>query len=536
MRCERLAGRGGGAAVYVVSDEATGRRFALKVPRAPAGAGGADLERELQVLRRVRHDHLVVLHGSVGTDRGRGILMEYLPGGSAAELVAVRGPVDLGEAVTVLAPVASALAHLHSLGIAHGDVSPANVLFTADGLPKLGDLGLAGLVGAPGPAGGTPGFSAPEAATGSVDRALHPERDVYALGALAWFLLTGRVPGPSRLRPPLSSLRPGAPGPLSDLVEECLSEDPAARPEAAAVERRLFAGVAPQPVRIGGAVHPDALQDMATMEPARDRRGRPGCRGSGRRGPGRGGTGRSGAGRSGSERGGAGRCRRGAGYPFRRAVRFRSLLAAGLALVLVIAGLGQLGQLGQFGTGALQGGPSQEEPPQKEPPQEEPGREEPGRKEPGQESPAHGSAGPRDPLRAAVVLASRRDAALAAANAGALAGVHAPEGTSRAADEATIAALARRGLRYEGLRTELTGLVLREGSGSAGKADGADAAARAEATARVEATSTIGPYRVVDAAGTTVRTVDAPTVQRLVFVLHRSSGGWRVASVLEAPP
>jgi hypothetical protein len=53
---------------------------------------------------------------------------------------------------------------------------------------------------------------------------------------------------------------------------------------------------------------------------------------------------------------------------------------------------------------------------------------------------------------------------------------------------------------------------------------------------RVEATSTIGPYRVVDAAGTTVRAVNAPTVQRLVFVLRRSAGGWLVSSVLEAPP
>ena len=486
MRCERLAGRGGTAAVYVVSEEATGRRFAVKVPRAPAGAAGADLEREVHVLRRVRHDHLVVLHGSVETDRGRGILMEYLPGGSAADLVAVRGPVDLGEAVTVLAPVASALAHLHSLGIAHGDVSPGNVLFTAEGLPKLGDLGLAGLVGAPGRPGGTPGFSAPEADSGrwdagQGDAALHPERDVYALGALAWFLLTGRTPAPSRLRPPLSSLLPAAPGTLAELIEECLSEDPPERPEAAAVARRLFAGVVPEPVRLGGAVHPDALQDMATVDPPSSRRLRPG---RGRRGRGPNGL----PGRSRRSRGG----------------RSWPLLAAGLALVLAVAGAGHLartavpnitprGAAPQQGTTQATPGPA-----------------------------GTGEAVPADPLRAAVVLASRRDAALAAADAGALAGVHAPDGTSRAADEATVAALAREGLRYAGLRTELTGLVLR--------AEGADG------TARVEATSTIGPYRVVDAAGATVRTVDAPTVQRLVIVLRPAAGGWLVASVLEARP
>ena len=420
MRCERLAGHGGGAAVYVVSEEATGRRFAVKVPRGPAEAGGADLERELQVLRRVRHDHLVILHGSIDTDRGSGILMEYLPGGSAADLVAVRGPVDLGEAVTVLAPVASALAHLHSLGIAHGDVSPANVLFTAEGLPKLGDLGLAGLVGAPGRPGGTPGFSAPEAARGPGDAALHPERDVYALGALAWFLLTGRTPAPSRLRPPLSSLIPAAPGALSELIEECLCEDPSGRPDAAAVARRLFAGVVPEPVRLGGAVHPDALQDMATVQPERSRSRRRALRGQGD------GRGRQ---RHGNRIRVAGRSRHGA--------RSWPLLVAGLVLVLAVAGAGHLTRT------AVPGGVA-------------PGSAAPG----GVESL---SAVPQDPLQAAVVLASRRDAALAAADAAALAGVHATEGTSRAADEATVEALAQGGLRYAGLHTELTGLMLLEG-------------------------------------------------------------------------
>jgi len=488
MRCERLAGRGGGAAVYVVTEEATGRRFAVKVPRAPAEAGGADLERELHVLRRVRHGHLVILHGSVETDRGRGILMEYLPGGSAADLVAVRGPVDLGEAVTVLAPVASALAHLHALGIAHGDVSPANVLFTAEGLPKLGDLGLAGLVGVPGRAGGTPGFAAPESAHGPVDAALHPERDVYALGALAWFLLTGRTPAPSRLRPPLSSLLPAAPEALSELIEECLAEEPSARPDAEAVARRLFAGVAPEPVRLGGAVHPDALEDMATVQPPRGRR-------SGRI---RGVQGLSGR-----------RPNRDRGRDPGHSLRFWPLPAVGLALVLAVAGLGQLQAAAPPETGL-------------------PDTAVVGTAPPDAVQDAGGEVG-EDPLRAAVVLASRRDAALAAADAAALAGVHDPEGTSRAADEATVAALAGAGLRYAGLRTELSGLVLRV-------EDEAQGAGGAGGTVRVEATSTIGPYRVVDATGATVRTVDAPTVQRLVFVLRRSAGGWLVSAVLEAAP
>ncbi|MET1036483.1 MAG: serine/threonine-protein kinase, partial [Arthrobacter sp.] len=273
----REIGRGGASAVHEALDEATGERLALKIAldAGPGGTPSADaVAREVDVLRGIVHPHLVPVFGTAPTSAGPGILMEYLPGGSAADLVAARGPVGLGEAVTILAPVARALAHLHGAGAVHGDVSPANILFTATGLPKLGDLGLAGLVGRHGPTGGTPGFSAPEAVDAR-DRRLRPERDVFALAAVAWYLLTGRVPAATSHRPPLGSLVPAAPDEFALLLERCLSEDPDQRPAAAEFAREVFRAAPPEPVSLTASVHPAALGHMVTVvgqEPGRPRR------------------------------------------------------------------------------------------------------------------------------------------------------------------------------------------------------------------------------------------------------------------------
>ena len=78
--------------------------------------------------------------------RDLGLIMDYAAGGSLGQLVAGRGRLGPGETVTVLTPIAQALAYLHGQGFTHGDVSPGNVLFTAHGKPLLADLGVARMV------------------------------------------------------------------------------------------------------------------------------------------------------------------------------------------------------------------------------------------------------------------------------------------------------------------------------------------------------------------------------------------------------
>ncbi|WP_394252651.1 protein kinase domain-containing protein [Arthrobacter pityocampae] len=236
-----------------------------------AGAGGADtgvtgapdpgvLARELRLLQRFTHDHLVPVHGIIGTDQGPGLLMDLAPGGSLLGLVTTRGPLPVPEVVTALVPVAQALGYLHAAGALHGDVTPGNILFTAEGKPLLADFGTGRLLGsARGGVTGTPGFLDP-----LHDGSFEPGGDVFALAAVAWFALTGRVPGPAEQRPPLVLIVPEAPLELMQLVEDALSSDRHRRPTADDFARGLLAGSMPVPVDLVPAVHASVLPDLLT--------------------------------------------------------------------------------------------------------------------------------------------------------------------------------------------------------------------------------------------------------------------------------
>src|SRR5438309_584724 len=78
---------------------------------------------------------------------GAVLVLDLADGGSLAELLAVRGRLTPGEVITAVSPVAAAVAYLHAAEIVHGDVSPANILFTPGGVPLLADLGVARLTG-----------------------------------------------------------------------------------------------------------------------------------------------------------------------------------------------------------------------------------------------------------------------------------------------------------------------------------------------------------------------------------------------------
>ena len=129
----RLLGAGAQAEVWLVED-GRGVRAALKVPRA--GAAPDALAAEAQA-GRVAHPHLLRVLGVVETDRGLGVLTEHRAAGTLQDMVQRVGPLSPGQAVTVLVPIAQALACLHREGVVHGDVSPANVLFGVDGSPAL---------------------------------------------------------------------------------------------------------------------------------------------------------------------------------------------------------------------------------------------------------------------------------------------------------------------------------------------------------------------------------------------------------------
>ncbi len=205
------------------------------------------------------HPHLVALFGSATGDSG--VVMELVPGGSLEGLMEARTTLPVGEAVTLLVPLARALAHLHEAGVSHGDVAPQNIMFRADSSPVLIDPGSIRLPAqAPGPAS-TLGFAPAGEEPG-------PAADVFAWGAVAWWVLTGELPGPASHRTPLIMLRRELSPATARLIEDCVDADPRVRPPARELAGELLAGERPRPLDASAAVTAAGSPHMLTQAPA----------------------------------------------------------------------------------------------------------------------------------------------------------------------------------------------------------------------------------------------------------------------------
>ena len=243
-------GTGAGGQVWSATDD-SGGRFAVKVVER-----GPDAERELAVLRAVRHEHVVSWRDAVPLAGGLlALVTDLLDGGTLAQVVAARGRLTPGEVVTVVAPLAQAVADLHAQGIQHGDLAPGNVLFDGVGKPVLADLGTVRVTGLPRDEEfGTAGYVDPVVLTGGPGG---PASDVYGLGALAWFALCGAPPDAVPYRPPLRDLVPAAGERLTEAVEAALAADPETRPAPGEHAGALHAAAPATPVWRAGLAPAD---------------------------------------------------------------------------------------------------------------------------------------------------------------------------------------------------------------------------------------------------------------------------------------
>ncbi|MFJ3957987.1 serine/threonine-protein kinase [Arthrobacter sp. NPDC090010] len=273
-RTRGLLGSGGTSEVWLL-EGSDGTRSALKTPRS-AGDGGRpeSLRAERWRQNGISHEHLLAVHrvvtlvrsaGDGALKTGEGLLMDFAPGGTVASLVAARGRITPEETVTVIVPIARALAYLHARGLVHGDVAPGNILFSAEGKPLLSDFGLARIRGEEerGPLLGTAPFvdTGRRARRGDAGRAA---ADVYSLAAVAWWCLTGEAPGPSAYRPPLPVIRPEVPRGLALAVEAGLQEEPDERVTAEAFARAVQRACRALPVRIAAGAHPGMGPELVT--------------------------------------------------------------------------------------------------------------------------------------------------------------------------------------------------------------------------------------------------------------------------------
>ncbi|WP_433803250.1 protein kinase domain-containing protein [Actinomycetospora sp. CA-084318] len=254
-----VLGRGVGSVVIRAHDALLGRDAAVKIFRVESDPRAG---RELSLLARFDHPGLVPVYDVEEHDGRAFVVMALLDGGSLVDRLAATdrpdGGLGLADALRTAATVGGALDHLHRAGVTHRGVTPANVLFDADGRAHLADFGVALVADAPritdtGLTVGAAPYLAPEQVRGEPAGA---PADVYALGLVLIEALTGRRAFPGD---PLSAaqarldrgpvLPDGLPDDLAGLLTAMTATDPADRPDAAtasgALRRALVAAEPP---------------------------------------------------------------------------------------------------------------------------------------------------------------------------------------------------------------------------------------------------------------------------------------------------
>ncbi len=190
FRLARRLGAGGMGAVYLAHDVRLDRHVAVKTAAGRSVSRMMGLQPEAWAMARVPHAAVAQIYG-VESWRGRPFLVvEFLPGGTLAERLG-DGPISAPRSVAATLHLAEGLAALHRAGYLHGDVKPSNIGFTADGLPKLLDLGLARPANDAAVAGGTPRYLSPEVLSG---RPAEAADDVWSLCVVLYEMVSGEHP------------------------------------------------------------------------------------------------------------------------------------------------------------------------------------------------------------------------------------------------------------------------------------------------------------------------------------------------------
>jgi Tol biopolymer transport system component/tRNA A-37 threonylcarbamoyl transferase component Bud32 len=246
---ERELGSGGMATVYLAEDVKHHRKVAVKVlrPELAAALGPERFHREIEIAANLTHPHILPLHDSGDAEGFLYYVMPHIEGESLRDKLAHEGELPIAEAVRILRDVVDALSEAHEKGVVHRDIKPDNVLLTKHhalvtdfGVAKaLSEATSAQKLTTEGVALGTPAYMSPEQA--AADSHIDHRADIYAVGVVAYELLTGRPPflgtTPQMILSahmtdtpePVTKYRETVPPALAHLVMRCLEKKAADR-------------------------------------------------------------------------------------------------------------------------------------------------------------------------------------------------------------------------------------------------------------------------------------------------------------------
>ena len=252
----RELGGGGMSRVFVADDVRLRRAVVIKVlsPELAQGLNVERFEREIQLAASLQQANIVPLHSAGDVGGLPYFTMPFIEGESLRARLA-RGPMPISEIVSVLRDITRALAYAHGRGVVHRDIKPDNVLLSGDAA-VVTDFGIAKAISASRTGGGnnatltqlgtslgTPAYMAPEQVAG--DPNVDHRADLYALGCVAFELLTGQQPfgnrTPQRMlaahltetAPDVTTLRPDCPPALAAMLPRLMAKNPDERPQAA---------------------------------------------------------------------------------------------------------------------------------------------------------------------------------------------------------------------------------------------------------------------------------------------------------------
>ena len=280
-RIERELGQGGMATVYLAEDLKHHRKVAVKVlrPELAATLGPDRFAREIEVAARLQHPHILGLLDSGDADGFFYYVMPYVEGETLRDRLARGGELPVPEAVKLLGEITEALATAHRAGVVHRDIKPENVMLSGRHAMVM-DFGVAKAVteASSGPqltsagvALGTPAYMAPE--QGMADPHMDGRVDIYAIGVVAYEMLTGATPFPglnaqqtlaahvTRAPVPVGQQREGLSPALEAVVMRCLAKRPADRFQTA---DELVAALEPLALPSGG-ITPTQTQPITAL-------------------------------------------------------------------------------------------------------------------------------------------------------------------------------------------------------------------------------------------------------------------------------